>query len=130
MIVMMCQAFAPGTAACAEEADKQSVLEKYARKLKWFHSEANPGQKIELIEAALLAARAGVADAQLYLAYAYIEGVGVEKNREKGMELLREAARNGSEDAKAALEEFERKAKSPAPDVLPDPVPDRPPAAP
>jgi len=111
-------------------ADDPGILEKYVRKLKWFHTEANPGQKIEVIEAALLAAKAGVSDAQLYLAYAYIEGVGVEQDREKGMNLLREAAENGSEDARTALEEIEaeleRQAREKAPGVLPDPVPEMP----
>lgn len=118
----MLLAFAPLPVHAAEDAP--GVMEKYARKLKWFHTEANPGQKIEVIEAALMAAKAGVADAQLYLAYAYIEGVGVERNKEKGMELLREAARNGSEDARQALTELEEDVKAPAPEILPDPLPE------
>ena len=114
-------------AAALAGQNSHGVLEKYARKLKWFHTEANEGQKLEVMEAAINAAQASMADAQLYMAYAYIEGVGVEKDPEKGMALLREAARNGSDDARAALKEMGEDlgegGNKPMPEHMPDPVP-------
>ena len=114
-MVPLCGGMKPANASGQGASSAEVPLEKFVRKLKWFHTEANPAEKIETIEAAMNKARDGLAEGQLYLAYAYINGIGVEMNREKGLDLLRQAAANGSKDAKDALKEFEENGTLPQP---------------
>lgn len=60
----------------------------------------------EMMELYDKAAKQGHAKAQFNLGVCYIDGIGVNKNRAKGVRLLRQAYKNGISDAAEVLKKL------------------------